>query len=93
MKGEYMSIMDTLWPWKALRELRSENRGYIIRMADDMIEIESLKVQIKHLENDTGISRIRIALQKDEIMRLNEKLKTAVLRDPKTGRLTKPAAE
>jgi hypothetical protein len=84
-----MSIMDTLWPWKALRELRIENRAYLLRYADDLLEVESLRAQVKNLENDVVAKDLRIKFQKDEIMRLNEKMKTAIFRDPKTGRIAK----
>jgi len=84
-----MSIMDTLWPWKALSKLRRENRLFIARYAEDRLDIDTLNLRIKHLESEASTNRIRISLQKDEIMRLNEKLKTAVLRDPKTGRMAK----
>jgi len=88
-----MSIMDTLWPWKALSELRRENKSYLLRYADDLLEIESLKSNIRRLDSEVSAHRIRVSLQKDEIVRLNEKLKTAVFRDPKTGRLIKPPKE
>jgi hypothetical protein len=84
-----MSIMDTLWPWKALRELRIENRAYLLRYADDLLEVDSLRARIKNLENDVVAKDLRIKFQKDEIMRLNEKMKTAIFRDPKTGRIAK----
>jgi hypothetical protein len=88
-----MSIMDTLWPWKALSKLRRENRSYLLRMADDMAEIASLKSAIRHLDAEVTAKDVRIKFQKDEIVRMNEKLKTAVFRDPKTGRLIKPPKE
>lgn len=88
-----MSIMDTLWPWKALSRLQKENRSYILRMADDMAEIASLKSAIRHLDTEVTAKDVRIKFQKDEIMRLNEKLKAAVFRDPKTGRIAKPPKE
>jgi hypothetical protein len=84
-----MSIMDTLWPWKALSKLQRENRLYMVRYAEDRLDIDTLNLRIKSLESEASGNRIRISLQKDEIMRLNEKLKTAVLRDPKTGRMAK----
>ena len=91
MKGRHMIIKDTLWPWKALRELRSDNRGLILRHADDLLEIESLRAQTNQMITEKYAQSIRISYQKDEIVRLNEQLKLAVFRDPKTGRLSKKA--
>lgn len=84
-----MSMWDTLWPWRALERLKTENRRYLVQHADDTIEIDALRAIVNSLKNEISTNRIRISLQKDEIMRLNDKLKVAIFRDPKTGKMVK----
>jgi hypothetical protein len=55
--------------------------------------ISELRAKLRERESQHIILALRVKKQKAEIMRMNNLLRRAVFRDPKTGRMTAKAPE
>lgn len=75
-----MSLGTLLNPWRALRRL---NKRYV----DLCGELRIAERQIKELDKEAREARLRAAIAKTDITKLEAALKEAHFRNPKTGRI------
>jgi len=88
-----MSILDTIFPNKKLAELQESVRNLLQHVIDKDREIRKLKDDLRNSRLENSKLSIRVRMQKDQIVELDNKVRNALFRDEKTGRITKAPKE
>lgn len=79
-----MSISDIINPWGALRR---ERQRYYGLLASTDVALREAEHKVAQSEKEAREARLRAAIAKTDITKLEAALKEAHFRNPKTGRL------
>lgn len=79
-----MSISDIINPWGALRRLRQRHDDLC---ANTSAALMAAEYKVAQSEKEAREARLRAAIAKTDITKLEAALKEAHFRNPKTGRL------